>query len=34
MGSSLIGDALRGGSLTELAQRCHNAVDAIRKARR
>jgi 2-dehydro-3-deoxyphosphogluconate aldolase/(4S)-4-hydroxy-2-oxoglutarate aldolase len=33
MGSSLIGDALRGGSLTDLARRCRNAVDAVRKAR-
>jgi len=33
MGSSLIGDALRGGSLTELAQRCRDAVDAVRTAR-
>lgn len=33
MGSSLIGDALRGGSLTDLARRCRDAVDAVRKAR-
>lgn len=33
MGSSLIGDALRGGSLADLARRCRNAVDAVRKAR-
>ena len=33
MGSSLIGDALSGGSLTDLAQRCRAAVDAVRKAR-
>lgn len=33
MGSSLIGDALRGGSLAELARRCRDAVDAVRQAR-
>lgn len=33
MGSSLIGDALRGGSLSALAQRCRDAVAAVRNAR-
>ncbi|WP_395727445.1 bifunctional 4-hydroxy-2-oxoglutarate aldolase/2-dehydro-3-deoxy-phosphogluconate aldolase [Nakamurella sp.] len=33
MGSSLIGDALRGGSLADLARRCRDAVDAVRRAR-
>jgi 2-dehydro-3-deoxyphosphogluconate aldolase/(4S)-4-hydroxy-2-oxoglutarate aldolase len=33
MGSSLIGDALQGGNLTELARRCRAAVDAVREAR-
>ncbi len=33
MGSSLIGDALRGGSLTDLAGRCRDAVGAVHRAR-
>lgn len=33
MGSSLIGDALRGGSRRELARRCREAVAAVQGAR-
>jgi 2-dehydro-3-deoxyphosphogluconate aldolase/(4S)-4-hydroxy-2-oxoglutarate aldolase len=33
MGSSLIGDALHGGSLADLARRCRDAVDAVAAAR-